>query len=117
VSYGYDADGRRVTSTLGANTRQFVWDELSTYGDVIAELDGSGALLTSYVLGGGQIVSQTQAGNSSYYHPDVLGSTRALSDSSGSVTDTYSYNAYGQIVSQTGSTANSWLCYLGMNAC
>ncbi len=30
VSYGYDADGRRVTSTLGANTRQFVWNERST---------------------------------------------------------------------------------------
>jgi RHS repeat-associated protein len=40
---------------------------------------------------------------------DGQGSTRSLADSSGSLTDTYSYTAFGEIYSQTGSTQNSYL--------
>lgn len=109
IAYGYDADGRRVSATTGTTTRGFVWDEISMYGDVVAELDGSGGLLTGYVLANGAIVSQTQGGASSYYLADSLGSTRALTDGAGSVTDTYSYTAYGETHASTGSTSNSYL--------
>jgi RHS repeat-associated protein len=37
------------------------------------------------------------------------GSTRALTNSAGAVTDTYSYTAYGEIYDQTGTTANNYL--------
>ncbi|MHC5058237.1 MAG: RHS repeat-associated core domain-containing protein [Planctomycetota bacterium] len=38
-----------------------------------------------------------------------LGSTRALTDAAGIATDTYIYEAFGDIVSQTGSTPNSYM--------
>jgi RHS repeat-associated protein len=41
-----------------------------------------------------------------YYHQDQLGSTRAMSDSTGAVQTTYTYDAYGNIVVSTGSLTN-----------
>jgi len=45
----------------------------------------------------------------SYYYGDGLGSTRALSNSSGAVTDRYIYDAFGRMIAQTGGTLNSYL--------
>ena len=59
--------------------------------------------------GGTELVSQTQSGKTSYYLQDGQGSTRALTDSSGVVTDTYSYTAFGDLLDQTGTTENSYL--------
>jgi RHS repeat-associated protein len=45
-------------------------------------------------------------GTSSFYHYDALGSTTELTDASETVTDTYRYNAWGEILARTGTTAN-----------
>ncbi|MFN8528673.1 MAG: hypothetical protein U0670_08695 [Anaerolineae bacterium] len=42
ATFSYDADGRRVNSSINGVIRQYVWDEGSTYGDVLLELDGNG---------------------------------------------------------------------------
>jgi RHS repeat-associated protein len=44
----------------------------------------------------------------SYYLTDGLGSTRALTDGAGAVTDTYSYDVYGAVRAQTGTTNNDY---------
>ena len=44
-----------------------------------------------------------------YYHYDGLGSTRALSNNSGVITDTYIYDAFGELLNQTGDTENNYL--------
>ena len=44
----------------------------------------------------------------SYYVSDNLGSTRALTNSDGAVTDTYSYDAYGNLIASTGTTVNPY---------
>ncbi|MBP6965044.1 MAG: hypothetical protein KBC96_11615 [Armatimonadetes bacterium] len=43
-----------------------------------------------------------------YYHFDALGSTRFLTDGSGTVTDTYTYDAWGKQTASTGSTAQPY---------
>lgn len=45
----------------------------------------------------------------SYYHFDGLGSTRLLSDTSGAITDTYDYDAFGNLLAHTGTAANDFL--------
>jgi uncharacterized protein RhaS with RHS repeats len=63
--------------------------------------------LASYVYGpGGQILEQIAGSAATYYHADQLGSVRALTDQSGAVVATYSYDAYGQPAASTGSIAN-----------
>ncbi|MCP4403606.1 MAG: RHS repeat-associated core domain-containing protein, partial [bacterium] len=43
-----------------------------------------------------------------YYHSDGMGSVRGLSDSSGAMTDSYSYDAYGMLTGSSGASANPY---------
>ncbi len=43
------------------------------------------------------------------WHVQQHGSTRFLLNTNGSITDTYAYDAYGLLISSTGSTTNNYL--------
>ncbi len=115
ITNAYDADGRRVQQSVNPSTgsgqasqvTKYLWDETSLYGDVVLETTGSNT--TSYTLAGTDLISQTRNGGTSYYLQDGQGSTRNLTDSTGSITDSYSYMAFGEIYNQTGTTANNYL--------
>jgi YD repeat-containing protein len=57
-------------------------------------------------------ISETQAatGTTSYYGYDAHGDVRFLMDGTGKVTDTYDYDAFGNVVGSTGTTANVYRC-------
>lgn len=55
------------------------------------------------------LVSQQQGGRQLFYHGDGLGSTRALTDAAGGVSDTYTYDAYGNLLGSAGSSENAYL--------
>jgi RHS repeat-associated protein len=57
---------------------------------------------------GYDLITQTQAGQASYYLVDGLGSTRLLLDGQGLVLNSYGYEAFGETVSQTGTTGNKY---------
>jgi len=107
-TYKYNADGIRVaTTTNGVETRYLI-DTVQPYAQVLLEYRPSGLIVASYVYGNG-LISQSRGGVLSYYQKDGLGSTTALTDASGAVTDRYVYDAFGRILAQTGSTVNSYL--------
>lgn len=60
------------------------------------------------MLGDSELLSQDRSGNTSYYLADGQGSTRALTDSAGNVTDRYSYDAYGSVRERQGTTVNPY---------
>ncbi len=96
ASYTYDSDGRRVKQVAGSTTTNYIWDESSTYGDVVLETDGSGAIQASYVLGGAELLSQKKGSNpANYFLRDGQGSTRALTNGSGAISESYSFDAFG----------------------
>lgn len=64
--------------------------------------------VTTYVYGLALISTTGSGGNTSYYLPDGLGDTVRLTDINGAVTDSYTYDAFGALRSQTGSTANDF---------
>ena len=109
LAYGYDADGRRVRQTVDGVETNYLWDETSLYGDAVLETDGSGAIQASYLLVRAELLSQTRGGDTSSYLADGLGSTRALADETGAVTDTYTYNAFGELAASSGTTENTYL--------
>jgi RHS repeat-associated protein len=74
---------------------------------VVEELTGT-AVSRTYAYGL-QRISQTQSGTTSFYGYDGFASVRALTDSAGTVTDTYDYDAWGNNINTTGSTANVYL--------
>jgi RHS repeat-associated protein len=50
------------------------------------------------------LIGQETAGTYSTYHFDLRGSTVAITDANGKVTDRYQYSAYGELLSSTGDT-------------
>jgi RHS repeat-associated protein len=91
----------------GAVTR-FLLDTNRPLARLIEEYTPNGVIQTAYVYGL-SLLLQNRGGVRSFYHVDALGSVRALTDASGSITDRYVYDVFGQIISQTGSTDNRYL--------
>ncbi|MBU2891853.1 RHS repeat-associated core domain-containing protein, partial [Colwellia sp. D2M02] len=89
-------------------TKYFIVASTRDYSQVLAESDDSDQVLTNYLYGL-DLISQASNNESYYYLYDGLGSTQALTDSSETVTDTYDYQAFGQVLNQTGETENSYL--------
>ncbi|MDD2212464.1 MAG: RHS repeat-associated core domain-containing protein, partial [Clostridia bacterium] len=63
---------------------------------------------TYYVYGLG-LIGQEVAGEYSTYHFDLRGSTVAITNANGKVTDRYQYSAYGELLSSTGDTDTPFL--------
>jgi len=100
VSIKYDGDGNRIFNTVAGVTTAYLMDDRNPTGyvQVLAEVQG-GAITRSYVYGLELIeqdrVSGTQQATS-YNVYDGHGSVRALTDTTGAVTDTYDYDALRQ---------------------
>lgn len=93
ISYGYDALGRRTSRVAAGITTSFLYDR----DDVVIDV-GSDGKRVAYL--NGQTVDeklrQTSAATGSlYYHQDRLGSTIALSSSSGNVVERLQYDPFG----------------------
>jgi RHS repeat-associated protein len=81
------------------------WDE--DEDNIVEEYDDVGTIVAEYTTEAGlfgNLVSQRRIGQDSYYHFDGQGSTLALSNANGDVTDTYAYAAFGEVTTRTGST-------------
>ena len=113
VTVVYDGDGNRVAKTVGGVTTKYLVDDLNPTGylQVMDEVSG-GAVQVRYSFGN-MIVSQTRTPNTSpatsFYGYDAHRNVAFLTDSSGNVTDTYTYDAWGNLVEQTGATPNTRL--------
>ena len=79
----------------------------STLG-LMNQTDGTGT--TSFTRDNtGLLVGERLPGGSRFYYLyDGLGSVAGLTDSTGAVVNTYSYEPYGKVASSTGTTANLW---------
>jgi RHS repeat-associated protein len=112
VSIVYDGDGNRVIETVAGVTTHYLVAELNPtgYAQVIEEHSGNGTLQRQYAWGL-QLISARDfpSGTSHYYGLDGHGSVRFLTSSSGAITDTYDYDAFGNLIAQTGATPNNYL--------
>ncbi len=117
VTIVYDGDGERVEKIAAGVTTKYLVADLNPTGDaqvVMENLSGSGSHDTSrsYFYGLERISQYRQFSGgtqTSYYVYDGHGSTRALTDQTGNVTDTYDYDAFGNEIHSTGTTPNEFL--------
>ena len=113
VTLVYDGDGNRVKETVaGVTTSYLVADQnLTGYAQVLDEIQSGAVTRTSSY--GLELIDerQTIAGTltTSFYGYDGHGSVRFLTDSTGAITDTYDYDAFGNLISSTGTTPNNYL--------
>ncbi len=99
-TYAYDGNGLRASQTISGATSYLTWD--MTEGIPLILNDGT----NSYIYGpGGLPVEQISSGGTvTYLHHDQQGSTRLLTGSTGTVTGSTTFDAYGN---KTGSTGTS----------
>lgn len=96
TTYAYDSSGLRATKTNGTTTSTFTWDDAAT-PNLLS--DNS----STFIYGPGGIPIEQIAGTQIlYFFADQIGSTRALTDGTGSIAGTYSYDAYGKATGHTG---------------
>jgi RHS repeat-associated protein len=107
VSYQYNDSDDRISETVNGQTTTFLNDPNQAYDQVLEEYAPSGVLAATYIRGI-DLLFEDQSGALSYYATDNLGSTRALTNSAGAVTDTYSYDAYGNLIGGTQVTTNEF---------
>jgi RHS repeat-associated protein len=107
VTMSYNGDNRRVISQQGATSTKFVWD--ATTDAYLSELDGTNAVQAVYTNAPqhyGFILSQRRSSTSHWLHADALGTTRLLTGSTQTTTDTYLLDAWGNPVTSSGTTMN-----------
>nr|MCR5235239.1 cellulose binding domain-containing protein [Lachnospiraceae bacterium] len=111
-SYTYDAAGDRLTKETPEGKTIYVTDDYTGYSQVLLELDADKQIRRAYTRGG-DLISATGIRGSTReiynYISDGHGDVRYLTDGEGHIKDSYSYTAYGELISHKGSSDNPYL--------
>ena len=100
-SYTYNVEDVRVRNLCGESETTYAYNTNGRLSQLLVKTtDG---VITKYVYGIGLIGEET-SGSFKTYHFDYRGSTAAITDINGNVTDTFEYDTYGNLVSRTGTS-------------
>jgi RHS repeat-associated protein len=90
VTYSYDGDGKRVQKTSGT----LYW--YGTSPDPLLETNGSGTLTYEFISFGGKRTARRDSSSSiDYYFSDQLGTSRVVTNASGTIQDDSDFYPYG----------------------
>jgi RHS repeat-associated protein len=113
VPQARDGDGNRVSETVGGATTKYLVDTLNpTRLPQVLDETVNGVVTRTYAYGLQRINENQQIGSTwtpSFYGYDGHGNVRFLTNTAGTVTDTYQYDAFGRLIAITGSTSNNFL--------
>jgi RHS repeat-associated protein len=99
LSNVWDADSNRVGMNANGTAYVFVYDTTAGIPAVVEE-STSGSTVQYIREPGGSLIARLNATEGiRYYHFDELGSTRLLTNPNGDITDRYTYDAYGSLLS------------------
>jgi YD repeat-containing protein len=93
--FKYDPFGRRIQKSGPLGPTNYLFD-----GDnPLEEVDSAGNVLARYTLSWhvDDVLSAIRAGTTNYYEEDGLGSVTTLSNSSGALANTYTYDSFGNL--------------------
>lgn len=95
IAYRYDYQGRLVAKVIGNQETRYIWDGL----DLIAEMDSDGEIVKRYIYGAtiDEIIVMTSDGSNYWTQQDVLGSVIGITDDTGAMVATTSYDVYGDV--------------------
>jgi RHS repeat-associated protein len=106
VNFKYDPMGRRIQKSSSSGTVNYVYDGANT----LEEVNASGALVTRYTQAPGvdQILAILNSGATNYYEADAQGTITSLSNSSGLLASTYTYDSFGKLTASSGTAFNTY---------
>ena len=111
-SCSYDGLGNRLTRTVNGDSRHFTLDRIGALTQVLVEADTNNIPIAFYIYGAGLAERITPGGKLSTYHFNLQGSTVALTDSGGNVTDSYAFDSFGVLANAEGDSPQPFR-YLG----
>ena len=117
VTYTYDALSRQIGVDTNGTQRWTVYNGSSTDANPYADYTGSGSLSMRYLYGLAvdQILARTDPNaNTAWYLTDELGSVWNVVSSSGTVLDAITYDAYGNILSESSPSSGDRFKFAGM---
>lgn len=104
ISFTYDPLGRRIRKQSASATTIYAYD-----GDnIVEETDASGTAVARYAMGLSidEPLAQLRSGATHYYSADGLGSITSLTNASGAVAASYTYDTFGNLAASAGSVVN-----------
>lgn len=104
TTFKYDPFGRRIQKSGTLGTTNYLYDGLRA----IEDADGSGNILARYTAGGGvdEPLAELLSTTASYYEQDASGSVTSLSNPTGGMGNTYTFNSFGRLTASTGTNSN-----------
>ena len=108
IKYIYDADGIINRSIKNNRNVKYIVDKNRPYAQILEEryADKRNDVLYCY---GFDLISQTINGKQSFFHFDAQRSTRMLTNSYADITDRYTYDSFGVLLSKLGTTTNKYM--------
>jgi RHS repeat-associated protein len=107
ATFKYDPFGRRIQKTFTQNSTTTVTNFLYDTANTVEELNPSGSGITRYTQRGiDEPFAESRSGTTAFYEQDALSSVTSLSGSSGTISNSYTYDTFGNLVDSVGSLGN-----------
>ena len=100
-TYTYNVEDVRVRNLCGESETTYAYNTNGRLSQLLVKTTDD--VVTKYVYGIGLIGEETGSSFKTY-HFDYRGSTAAITDINGNITDTFTYDTYGNLVSRTGTS-------------
>ena len=97
--YMYNAENVRIRNKCDTHDTTYVYNTNCKLSQLLEKT--TNGITTKYVYGLG-LIGEEKQGCFKTYHFDSRGSTIALTDENGNITDTFAYDTYGKCISHTG---------------
>lgn len=105
--YTYDVENNRITNVCLNDSKTYTYNTNAKLSQLLVVTDQSGSI-TKYVYGLG-LIGQEDSNGFKTYHFDYRGSTTAITNATGAITDTFTYDTYGKLISRTGTTSTQFM--------
>jgi len=104
VSYRYDPFGRRIEKISPTATSIFAYDN----DNLIETVNASGGVVARYTQGLNidEPLAELRATTTDFYEADAVGSVTSLTDTTGALAQTYTFDSFGNTVASTGTLRN-----------
>ena len=99
-TYTYNAEDVRIRNHCEDEDTTYTYDTNCTLSRLLTKT--TNGVTTKYVYGLGLIGEESEDGSLGTYHFDSRGSTVAITDETGMITDTFAYDTYGKCTDRTG---------------
>ena len=99
--YTYNAEDVRIRNICSDADTTYTYNTNCKLSQLLQKI--TNGVTTKYVYGHG-LIGEEKCGNFKTYHFDYRGSTVAITNINGDITDTFKYDTYGKLISRTGSS-------------